>query len=623
MAAPDVQRLSSSHYPGAPFSFHYLDTPWGTEPADRHNGFGHSGAWGRSGKSSWEEERQDSWSAPGRSSGPVFKHYMSRNHDAQGPSDTTSQRDQSGEQSYSNVSRPPSAEGSGLRPLQPAQIQMYPSEAEGQATYPPRSSAPSQQSTDVPSAAPNRPLGMRNILNPAQADDLSQSDPAARTDLETPSTAEASLSGAGTARSLPTLSPRILKRLSRPSPPPKASSAATPGSRRVLTPRSPRLRTVSLAGRRSPAPSLGAPPPVLGTYEGQSRIYTAEPGTNAEADIPPLPATSNAGRLATGYTVTSEAGRSDSRRASGGRGVGLVAGSVAASQSDSPSTSHSSYSHFSQTSPVVGYATGPNQPGQYSYPRSTQPSGPSQSGYPASSVEGHYDVGTGSYQMTLDTESGPMIVPVEVDVQHASKMADEKRKRNAGASARFRARRKEKEKEANTTIDALQKAIRDITEEKEFYQGERNFFRDFVLQRMGPSSFPRRPISPRDRRLLPPPPSSRMQAEGSTSQWRTSSREGTESPTRSQRRRTGDYQPSFPRPPLTSPMITPQAPAYGAQFPPPPPPPSLQPSLLDPREPGPPPPPPPTSQAPPPPPRSMSYDPFRPNTYDRSWNPAR
>ena len=537
---------------------------------------------------------------------------MSRNHDAQGPSDTTSQRDGSGEQDYSNVAPTPSAKGSGPRPLQPAQIQMYPSGAEGQATYLPRSSAPAQQSTDAPTAAKSRPLGMRDILNPAQAQNLLLSNLELRTHPETPFAAEASLSGSSTTRQLPMLSPRIMKRPSRSSPPPNPSSTATPGPRQVLTPRSPGLRAVSLAGRRSPGPSLGAPPAFLGTFEGQSRIYTAEPGASAEADIPPMPATSNTDRFGPGYTVTSEAGRSDSRRASGGRGVGLVAGSVAASQTDSPSTSHSSYTHSSQTSPGVGYATGPSQPGHNSYPQSTQASGPLQSGYTASSVEGHYDVGTGSYQMTLDTESGPMIVPVEVDVQHASKMADEKRKRNAGASARFRVRRKEKEKEANKTIDALQKAIRDITEEKNFYQGERNFFRDFVLQRVGPNSFAKRPISPRDRRLLPPPPASMIQAGGPTSQWRSSSREGTESPTRSQRRRTGDYQASFPRPPLTSPMITPQAPTYGAQFPPPPPLPSLQPSLPNSRQPG--PPPPPTSQAPPPPLRWMSYDP-------RSWNP--
>src|SRR2546430_1657646 len=187
-----------------------------------------------------------------------------------------------------------------------------------------------------------------------------------------------------------------------------------------------------------------------------------------------------------------------------------------------------------------------------------------QHGLPFSTVgEAQYDVGHGSYQMTFDSESGPMVVPVEVDVQQASKMADEKRKRNAGASARFRARRKEKEKEANQTIESLQKMIRDLTEEKDFYLGERNFYRDFIARALGPSQLPLRPPSPQARRLLPPPPPTALTAEDASSRWRDASQEGSESPTRSQRRRTGDYAPSFARAPPVSPMTSSQPSSYG------------------------------------------------------------
>ncbi|RMZ75873.1 hypothetical protein DV737_g5081, partial [Chaetothyriales sp. CBS 132003] len=91
-----------------------------------------------------------------------------------------------------------------------------------------------------------------------------------------------------------------------------------------------------------------------------------------------------------------------------------------------------------------------------------------------------YHIGQTGYQMTLETDQGPLIVPVELDLQQASKVADEKRKRNAGASARFRARRKEKEKEASQKISDLQQELREMKQERDFYRNERDFFRDFT-----------------------------------------------------------------------------------------------------------------------------------------------
>lgn len=65
-----------------------------------------------------------------------------------------------------------------------------------------------------------------------------------------------------------------------------------------------------------------------------------------------------------------------------------------------------------------------------------------------------------------------MQIPVEV--QAASKVADEKRKRNAGASARFRARRKEKEREASMSISRLEQQVRDAIDRADFYRTERD-----------------------------------------------------------------------------------------------------------------------------------------------------
>ena len=63
-----------------------------------------------------------------------------------------------------------------------------------------------------------------------------------------------------------------------------------------------------------------------------------------------------------------------------------------------------------------------------------------------------------TYQMmTLDTENGPIQVPV--DALAASKVADEKRKRNATASLRFRQRRKQKELESAQTIQKLEHRV--------------------------------------------------------------------------------------------------------------------------------------------------------------------
>lgn len=100
--------------------------------------------------------------------------------------------------------------------------------------------------------------------------------------------------------------------------------------------------------------------------------------------------------------------------------------------------------------------------------------------------------------MTLDTENGPIQVPV--DVQAASKVADEKRKRNATASHRFRQRRKEKERETSQNIAKLEQQIREVEEEKEHYKKERDYFREIVIRNPGHAHLMPRPISPSRRR---------------------------------------------------------------------------------------------------------------------------
>lgn len=98
--------------------------------------------------------------------------------------------------------------------------------------------------------------------------------------------------------------------------------------------------------------------------------------------------------------------------------------------------------------------------------------------------------------MILKTEQGPIQVPL--DVQAASKVADEKRKRNATASHRFRQGCKEEEQETSNIISKLEAQVREMTEEKIYYQQEQDILQDVVLRNRIP--IPPRPLSPRRRR---------------------------------------------------------------------------------------------------------------------------
>lgn len=95
--------------------------------------------------------------------------------------------------------------------------------------------------------------------------------------------------------------------------------------------------------------------------------------------------------------------------------------------------------------------------------------------------------------MTLQTVQGPILVPL--DTQVGFKVADEKRKRNATASHRFRQRRKEKERETADNISKLEAQVRELTEKKEYYEREREFLQDMILQYH--IHLPSRPPSPR------------------------------------------------------------------------------------------------------------------------------
>ena len=292
------------------------------------------------------------------------------------------------------------------------------------------------------------------------------------------------------------------------------------------------------------------------------------------------------------------AGRPEGRRGSD------ATSQVAPSQSNSPTTSYSSHGQqSSRTSPASHFVQSTTQPPTSNY-YGKGGSGPQITlGTDSTFTTSQNGQGQSTYQLiTLDTDQGPIQVPV--DVQAASKVADEKRKRNAGASARFRQRRKEKEREASQMIAKLESKVREINEEREYYRLERDYFRGLVYNSPAQAHVTPRLPSPRQRKLSP-------SSTAGTTDWQQNGERGSDDG-RNQRRRISGYfeGPSSVTAPATVQSSHPQYPSstpysYGGQ---------------DSR-----------SQTPhdrpalagPPPLRVGHYDPPAPAGYERSWNPSR
>ena len=323
------------------------------------------------------------------------------------------------------------------------------------------------------------------------------------------------------------------------------SVAAQP--RKTLMPRSPSRRAASLSGM---SPSTGTIDARQSPFlHSQSRRYTVEPGV---AGAPPLPtqtlpppssvAPQNmaVSVYATGPRPTfnlpfTTGAPQPASFAAGGRrstvaGITSLRGSHSASVS--PTTSTASLGQAEQTSPaqrlpafaaVTGSASGMSSELPSSSGSMTAISGPGSTSVSAGyNVERAYALavqagssggsgmemlggsggGQGNYRMlTLDTQQGPVQLPV--DVQAASRIADEKRKRNAGASARFRQRRKEKEREATSTIQRLEQQLREALEDAEHYRRDRDMVVNVLAQQIPgatPEKFFSRPPSPRHAR---------------------------------------------------------------------------------------------------------------------------
>ena len=343
------------------------------------------------------------------------------------------------------------------------------------------------------------PLGMQNLLNPTNREESTSTDHPRSVDEFDHAPATNVTRGPPPA---PQLSQsQSMAPLPSITPPQGIAHPGVPGqtSRRILTPRTPfssendpLSKNIGFAGATIDAK-------VSPFMPSQDHMHARE---SMAPSLPPLsvgiptadlshsnPPTRSPSGYSTG-TVASQAPLKQERRASGG----AISSQLPASQSNSPSTTYSSYSRFSNTPPAT------TQPSSFFH----QPFSDPKSASNITRSKGSYSslsnsAAQNTYQlMTLDTEQGPIQVPI--DVQAASKVADEKRKRNATASHRFRQRRKEKERETSNNIAKLEHQIREIAEEREFYRMERDFFRTVACNKSGQAHVPR-PPSPRQVRL--------------------------------------------------------------------------------------------------------------------------
>lgn len=339
----------------------------------------------------------------------------------------------------------------------------------------------------------SRPIGVQNLLNPTASDSSSTTDSQSRRrnadHFDMPSAlfatgarmlpASSFVSSPGQV-ALPSLTAPMMNSYLVPS---------DPVSRRTLTPRSPGAH-VTL--NNAPQGTIDA---IKSPFGASRELNKIEVKSAPEISLGhPLlyngpPARSPPDRRTSIGSLQLHS--SAERRAS----VGATS-QVHTSQSDSPTTSYSSYSQFSRTPPVSN-----NQPSSSGYfptfSTATSSSTMTQAGYEAKESYSPVtsSMGQNTYQMTLDTDQGPIQVPV--DVQAASKVADEKRKRNATASHRFRQRRKEKERETSQNIAKLEHQLRDLVEEREYYRMERDYFRNLAKDGPGQAPITPRPTSPR------------------------------------------------------------------------------------------------------------------------------
>jgi len=380
---------------------------------------------------------------------------------------------------------------------------------------------PLPQATNVTSGSFPHPRsgGLPSILNPSTEQEQPRGQRRKADQLDSPPSSIASL---------PPLNTSVQPVRSDTPAKPYGSTSQAPQNRTTITPRSPGFhRPATYQSFHPPTGTISALKSPFPTSP-RTRSYTIEPGAQSFPTPPAVP------RPSYEYPAPPNDPANASRRVS----LGGARLHRAPSSSASPSTSYSSFS----------------QAGGFDERHR-------QMGIPISSSSGQ-----NVYQMmTLETTSGTVQLPV--DVQAASKVADEKRKRNAGASARFRQRRKEKERESSTTISKLEQRLKHAADDADFYKRERDYLAGVLLQVPGGDRHFPRPQSPRHRRSSTI--TSAMSASGSGGYLSGPEQFASRSPEqgRNVRRRTSVHSLPPPPPPPPMSMSGPPTPGYaGPQY---------------------------------------------------------
>ena len=560
MAAPAVHH-SYSHYHGlyvydhgSPYS-QYQDPVFATTIRSRKP----------NGRTPVKPELQRSWSGVREQEGYQREDYMSERSTNQPRPESSTDRERNNQaqpalSSSSSSNLPGQYVTTNTSTAASPSIQRQPVVTGRGFELPPLPQAPSVTGVAF-SPSTVRLAGVPSILNPSYGTDGQQGRRRKASELDSPRSSTTVLPPLMTATHHPA-SAGPYSGLSAFSPVTMHSASGDRPGRRILTPRSPSLHRAASLNQLNPATGTISAQQSPFPISPRTRPYMIEPGTGG---APPLPTPPAGMRPGYGFPAPAQTMQSQ-RRASGGANRAR-----APSSSASPTTSYSSYSQAGQTSPVTQYASA-SMP-TLSAPYATVSDGTATAPGTASAPPGQdrqraigipisSSASQNVYQMmTLETTSGTVQLPV--DVQAASRVADEKRRRNAGASARFRQRRKEKEREASTTIAKLEQQVKHLGEDAAFYKNERDFFSNVVrAQPGGERYFPRHP-SPRHRRsssVLAGPSGTSTSGYGSAQEQAPPSPEEE----RSVRRRTSTFSLPPPPPPLQT-AGAPMHPGYAPQ----------------------------------------------------------
>ena len=353
---------------------------------------------------------------------------------------------------------------------------------------------PPTQPTDArPTPPPSRSLGVHNILNPAEPDDVKpRSSPAGPASLAA-STREQTHNKAD-------LRPSTRQKRGLQSP----SLSSNEGSdqlrpRKTLYPKSPRSMSLGGGGtgvflQDTKQSGTGA------STSSATAAYTATPGTYAGAPTPPMPTAHQQTPYSYNLPPPISTPPIDRRRSS----ATTALSGLSQSQTTSPNISYFTYSLQPSPAQPPPPTQGPWTPSQYQ-PMMGQSMGGLRPSQPAvtQQPEGSYmpPMHGNHLSMSGDLSGAALAVgghpsvagmqdrySVPVDRVSGSRNADEKRKHNAAASSRFRERRKKlneelkkendeyakRNKELEESLEQLERMVQDTGRQRDFYRDAYN-----------------------------------------------------------------------------------------------------------------------------------------------------